>query len=324
MTTRPLQRVFYNPAIRTPWYMTRRGLTWAMNAMQPPAVSRSISLCKGPSESQPREFPKLIWSFWSGEQSPTVRACGLSIEQHAEGFDLVQVSLERVTHFLPDFPPVPPSTPIQKISNLVRLMLLERYGGIWLDASILVTQDLDWIPTAFSKSNFGMIGIYNEFPDEYASNPLRPIIENGFIAARPGDPFVRRWLSTYADCILSTDYQNYFQVARSNFSELTSNFLRRDQSDLAYFVCYIAAQEALLETTAYSLQLINAEDDYYFYYYNTSPPRSRRQFAEEILLKRAAERTPSLIKITGGHRSVMDDYIRNRCYRKHSIAGRYL
>jgi len=81
----------------------------------------------------------------------------------------------------------------------------------------------------------------------------------------------------------------------------------------------------MLNAKPYRLLLINSEDDYYFDYYNTPQPRNKRQFAESILLRKRDGLTAArVIKITGGHRVVVDEHIRFGCFRKDSLLGEYV
>lgn len=164
---------------------------------------------------------------------------------------------------------------------------------------------------------------YNEFPDEYRVHRERPIIENGFIAARPGGKFISQWRQAHEACILSDNYKKYFR-SLSVFDDLVANFVTDDQDLIDYLACYLAMQKVMRESRNYSLLLMNAEDEYYYYYYKTKPPRNRRAFAEELLLKSHEARVASrLIKITGGHRSMIDRYIEYGCFRSDSLLGKY-
>lgn len=268
--------------------------------------------------------PKILWSYWSGEKSPCAEACKKSWEKHASDFTIKVLNPKTIREHLPDFPDLPEEIPTQQFSDLVRLMLLERYGGIWIDHSTIITQPLDWVIDLLKKTHSEAVAFYNEFPDEYHSNPNRPIIENGFIAAHPKSKFIGDWRSRYQECIKNSDYKNFFR-AQKNFDDLTCNFVNKDKDYIDYFVCYIAAQDVMHHPEKYRLTLINAEDEYFFTYYKLCPPRNKRRYAEELLLtKEQNYPLPRLIKIPGGHRNRIDEYIRHDCYHNQSLLGLYL
>lgn len=271
-----------------------------------------------------RTCPKILWSYWSGEKSPCAEACKKSWNKHASNFTINTLDPKTIKDYLPDFPSLPKEIPTQQFSDLVRLMLLERYGGIWIDHSTIVTQPLDWAIDLLNRNQSEAVAFHNEFPDEYHSDHDRPIIENGFIAAIPDSKFISDWRSKYQDCIESSDYKNFFR-GQKDFDDLTRNFVKKDRDYIDYFVCHIAAQDVMRHPEKYRLTLINAEHEYFFIYYNVSPPRNKRRYAEELLLtKEQNQPLPRLIKIPGGHRNRIDEYIRYGCYHNQSILGCYL
>ena len=251
-------------------------------------------------------------------------ACKKSWSKHASNFTINILDEKTINKYLPDFPILPKDIPTQQFSDLVRLMLLERYGGIWIDHSTIITQPLDWVVDFINKNHSEAFLFYNEFSDEYYSNHERPIIENGFIAAIPHSKFINDWREKYQECLTSEDYKNFFRF-KNNFDDLTRNFVKKDKDYLDYFICYIAAQNVMCHPEKYRLTLINAEDEYFFTYYKVSPPRSKRRYAEELLLSREKNHPlPRLIKIPGGHRKRIDEYIRYNCYYNQSILGCYI
>lgn len=268
--------------------------------------------------------PKIIWSYWNGEKSLGAEACTRSWAAHENCFSIRILSPDTIGNYLPDFPKLPPGIPEQNISDLIRLMLLERYGGIWMDYSTIITQPLNWVIKLIKDNHCEALAFYNEHPNEYHKDHTRPIIENGFLAATPNSQFIKDWRSIYQECIQSADHRSFFRK-KDDFDDLIRNFICKDIEYIDYFVCYIAAQHVMSRGRDYRLFLINAEHEYYFTYYNVSPPRNKRKFSEELLLASQSHRhPPRLIKIPGGHRTRIDEYIRHKCVRKHSILGHYL
>jgi hypothetical protein len=59
---------------------------------------------------------------------------------------------------------------VQKISNITRLCLLRRYGGVWADATVCCLRPLDaWLPEHYGA---GFFAFRNPGPDRLASNWL--------------------------------------------------------------------------------------------------------------------------------------------------------
>ncbi|WP_412551366.1 capsular polysaccharide synthesis protein [Shimia sp. MIT910701] len=69
-------------------------------------------------------------------------------------------------------------------SNLVRLALLKRYGGVWVDATNFCVRPLDhWIDRNASKGFFAFSSPTNDRP-----------LSTWFLASQPRNQLVRKWL----------------------------------------------------------------------------------------------------------------------------------
>ncbi|KAI0477528.1 capsular polysaccharide synthesis protein-domain-containing protein [Xylariaceae sp. FL0804] len=79
--------------------------------------------------------------------------------------------------------------------DLVRLPLLWQYGGVWIDVGTLLFRHVDdicWRQIEDPSSPYEMSGFVIE---------MRPGVDcmlNGFIAAKRGNPFIKRWHAIYA------------------------------------------------------------------------------------------------------------------------------
>lgn len=88
--------------------------------------------------------------WWDGEDKlpPTVQLCIKSIRKHANCQKVNLVTKDNYT----DFVTIPEVIklkfdkgliPIQQFVDVLRVLLLEKHGGLWLDATIFLSQDLD-------------------------------------------------------------------------------------------------------------------------------------------------------------------------------------
>ena len=106
---------------------------------------------------------KIIWQYWGQglepEQLPEmVRLCFRSVEQNLGDYQLIRLDDQTLHNYLdlPDFVQAKRQHPAFKpafFADLLRLALLDIYGGVWLDASILLTAPL---PDKFSKMDYFM------------------------------------------------------------------------------------------------------------------------------------------------------------------------
>ena len=95
----------------------------------------------------------IIWQFWesSTEQytPEVVKKCLESVQKYKGSYQVVVLNLKTVRDYLdlPDFiyekMKTEGSFRICFFTDLLRICLLDLYGGIWLDATILLTDDID-------------------------------------------------------------------------------------------------------------------------------------------------------------------------------------
>ena len=110
-----------------------------------------------------RHVPKRLWMYWhqGWENAPElVRRCAATWKRHNADWD---IRLLDKTHISRDtelrsvvkgmLPTMLPT--VQNISDIVRLHLLRRWGGVWVDATCWCMQPLDdWVESVSSRSGF--------------------------------------------------------------------------------------------------------------------------------------------------------------------------
>ena len=105
----------------------------------------------------------VIWSFWEGRPLDLVLRCFESIRIHNPSRPFIVTNRATLSKFLDpsaDFPLFHGrrGTPddfskVQYLADWVRLKLLEKYGGVWIEASIICTSSVDnWITDNMSAS----------------------------------------------------------------------------------------------------------------------------------------------------------------------------
>ena len=104
---------------------------------------------------------KIIWQYWGQglENLPEmVEICFSSVDSHAHDYQVIRITDENINEYikLPEFVDDKRKNGIFRpvfFSDLLRVALLSVYGGVWLDASVLLT---DSIPKEYTKYNFFM------------------------------------------------------------------------------------------------------------------------------------------------------------------------
>ena len=111
------------------------------------------------AKQAPTEVPKIIWTcWWQGEENlpPTVKRCIESIRKYCPDYELRIITADNMSDYvkLPDYI-------MQKhrkgyilrahLADILRMALLVKYGGIWMDATVFLTAPL---PSYIVNSSF--------------------------------------------------------------------------------------------------------------------------------------------------------------------------
>lgn len=104
---------------------------------------------------------KIIWQYWAqgfeGELPGVVKVCLDSVDKYKGDYEVIRLSDETIPDYidLPDFVwnKRGHGFSVTAFSNVLRLALLYTYGGIWLDATVLLT---DFLPEKYSQYGFFM------------------------------------------------------------------------------------------------------------------------------------------------------------------------
>jgi hypothetical protein len=265
------------------------------------------------------DIPPIIWSYWHSDEQPlVVQRCVANWARHNPGYEICVVTAATLDRYLPaterprDFEQRSPA----RQSDWLRLYFLQREGGIWLDASIILTRSLDWMRQAQAADGADYVGFYLE---RYTASPQRPVIDSWCMAAPAGSRFIADWFAEFSGPAWSRGDSAYLEALQS--SGTAAEVLQRIASP-AYMLIHVTAQRVLNDGGAYRLHLIRAEDSAYFY--QAASHWRRGLFFATLLLRRAPRNPPPLIKLRGGERRKLEPYLARAHYARSSIAGQHL
>ena len=141
------------------------------------------------------KFPKVIWTCWFqgiDNAPPIVRRCIRSWSLRNPSWELRCLDASAVaqtTDLAERFDISKKEITAASMSDLVRLLLLETYGGVWVDATVLCNKPLDsWLE---DHSGSGFFAFENEAPD-------RPIA-SWFLASEPHHRLTSAWVEHAAE-----------------------------------------------------------------------------------------------------------------------------
>jgi len=140
--------------------------------------------------------PSLIWSYWADgfeAAPPLIKLCVDSWRKNSGISEIRLLDDQNLSEFLTpqDLPRYFEGLPVQQKSDAVRLALLARYGGFWLDASTLITSDIArWTNPRVQDSGF--------FAFRHRAGGVGGrAFALGFLAASPGHQFVVEWSESF-------------------------------------------------------------------------------------------------------------------------------
>ncbi|MBD0679815.1 glycosyltransferase family 32 protein [Pseudomonas sp. PSB11] len=203
-----------------------------------------------------REIPKKIWAYWNSDSLPdTVNACIGSWKEKNPDHEVNIVTPSSIDSFLGLLPEGFFRNTPQRQADWVRLALLNKYGGIWLDATIIAFKSFAYIHKTQSIHGGELVGY---FLRGKTTNAAYPLIENWFLAAPAGTKFINDWLNEFEKSMIQ-GADNYIK----SLTEYNIDHLRQGLQHPNYFSMHVAAQVLMRRSNQYVLTLIPAENDAY-------------------------------------------------------------
>lgn len=262
-------------------------------------------------------IPRILWSYWQGGTPPLlVQRCFDHWRRLHPHFEIRILDERGVLRYLPVIPAALDGASAAKRADWIRLELLRRHGGIWLDASTILTQPLDWVLQEQARTGADFVGYYLQ---QYTSVPDRPVVENWFMAAPPGSAFIEDLQREFTQEVIARTGEQY--IAHLQAQGLYTQALQRIDMP-AYLTMHLALQVILLRGGSYRLGLSPAESGPYFLHVQGRWRRAALKL--RLLFMRARGPLPPLIKLRSPDRRRLDDYLTQGLYLPDSVAGQWL
>jgi len=262
-----------------------------------------------------KAIPKIIWSFWDSKEMPeVVKICINNWKELHPDFEINILNNETIHTFLPNFPKLKDFNPVFK-SDLLRLSLLKEYGGIYLDASVFLNQRLDQYISFYIENNLDLLVFSSE---GHPNDKKYPITENWFIISEKNNLFIEKWLFYVTEVFLSNDFESYFK--NNETRKMAYNSVNETKRD--YFFSYMASQLVMREITNTTIGFLDSTKNGFFYNYYFK--FNYEKIAKFLLLQTKYSRFPSIIKLIAKNRAPIENMIKNNCYRKNSMFGKYV
>ncbi len=280
-----------------------------------PASPRMLIHESGVAAPMTATIPRIIWSYWHGDTRPlVVQRCLANWRMHSRGWEIRLIGPKDFDEFViaADLPPTFRALTPARQSDWLRLYLLQRYGGVWIDASTILTRSLDWMVEAQAESRAQYLGFYLQ---RYTQQADAPIVDSWCVAAPPASSFVTDWYRELCTALALGDEIYLGQLE----AEGRMAGLRQGIRNPSYLIIHMCGQVVLARGAGHRLQLWLAEDTAYHFQHHSHWRRLRMY--RRLLLHPQPLRPPALVKLRGGERRKLEPYLQRGFYRRSSLVG---
>jgi len=282
---------------------------------------KSNKIVYGTSEqsiSKSNSIPKIIWTFWS-LKSPSYFA-SLCIDRWASlhpDYQVKVINEENIADYLTEFDMTffdHHSLPIQNVSDLIRLSLLENYGGIWLDASVFIEERIDEI-FDLQSNQFDFLGYYDKLSEKRSSPP---IIETWFLIAPKGSHFISLWRKELLTCFQSFNPKEYYKN-RDDYDLLIAGY-----EDIQDYMLVNIAQQIVLRYYSDYFKILVYQSEFGPAFVNHKCGWDGINVTRFLLFEKYKNVNLPAVKLMGSARKAMDDYLFKKKFKKDSYIGRFI
>jgi mannosyltransferase OCH1-like enzyme len=178
--------------------------------------------------------PKIIWTYWDNEDIPIfIKLCLKNWKRICTNYEINILHKNNVDKYI-NIPNNFNNLPSYRQSDITRLLLLQKYGGIWIDASTILFVSPD---TFISKNNVTLFLTPG-------SNKKNIVYENWFISAPKNNQIINLWINEVLKAIYEP--KKYIKNSSINNKNIVGNY--------NYLICHLA--------------LINVRDKYPYLFKN--------------------------------------------------------
>lgn len=264
-----------------------------------------------------QQIPSHIWIFWDGETRPSVvDICIQQIKSLNPDYQVHILSLQNFHQFIDE--------PIEKylslgfpaFTDILRLKLLHKFGGIWMDASLLTFLPLAEIFKTLQIEKSSCI-LFNH--PAQTTDPEFPIFENWFIASTKENMFISCWMQEYERCLNSASPKDYYPNLYPNIEDISQGMQYLD-----YLLAYLSGQVALRTmVNKTSITFLNVEDLGYSYYYYYGRDKGEGHLMHKLwMIYRAPKIVNPMIKLISFDRMKISEYDSRSLISQKSIIGK--
>lgn len=182
------------------------------------------------------KVPKIIWTFWDDPNTPPlISKCFENWKRMCPDYEIKLLNKDDVPNEYKDLTP-------QRQSDWLRVERLKTHGGVWLDASIILTESLDWVQGSGEAVMF-----YQEAMMKNKNSA--PMYESWFMASIPNGKFITALYNEFDFACKTFKNEGYGYVEylkKTHGDDKVNNMLQSMFKGLiGYFTIYICIQKII-------------------------------------------------------------------------------
>ncbi|QCO20466.1 hypothetical protein C9E88_002475 [Acinetobacter cumulans] len=267
-------------------------------------------------------IPKIIWFYWHDEKLPFfIEKCFLNAKKNNPDYSVKLLNKNNIKNFINIDLSLIERESIQHQSDYIRLSLLKKYGGVWMDSSIMMFKNINYYCDLMILKKTNFLSFY--CPD-YILDKDNPIFENWFMISSKNNLIVCDWLDELDYCFRlgSGVYVNKVIADNKEYIQNIPNPF--------YFFSYIAAQKSIRKNSGYIF--INAYHTAFYYHivggWNIlSKFKNKMHYSKlikNLTVYKHPDCLPIFIKLTGGDRDFINSRLKFKIFSKDSIIHDFL
>jgi hypothetical protein len=186
----------------------------------------------------PYNLPKIIWQYWDKDPPSMIKTIKENNAAKLSGWKINYLNENTAGQFISpfDYPPNYNELKPAHKADWLRVYLLKHYGGVWMDASIIIND-----PKAIDSLYAQSVQQQSELTVFQFKSPLN--VENWFIMAPVNSRMVEAWFSEY-DSAIRMGFMNYKKILWREGVD-TSCGRNEDKIEETYFTQHYALQRII-------------------------------------------------------------------------------
>ncbi|KAJ3100145.1 hypothetical protein HDU97_002477 [Phlyctochytrium planicorne] len=190
-------------------------------------------------------IPRQIWTFWDSGNPPLfVRECIEGWRRYNPEYNITVISHDTISKYIKTPPPANLNGMFNRfMADWVRLAVVSERGGIWMDASMILTGSMDYILRKQEKYHFESFGYFLRV---YTTNFTIPVFESWFFASAPQGAWVSAWFSEFNKIFANFNMEDkYLEYLESIYGQKGYERILQGNNMPEYLKIHMASQKVL-------------------------------------------------------------------------------